>query len=279
MTTSLLAVENLFSVTQFPNHTVAAEEEASGYEAFRVANGRRSASDYWTPTTANSDTWIKVTCDTVRGANFVALDRGHNLAGYTVRIDVSDDDFTTYQTAFSGVLPAAAAPGSVDDATGVRTDEGAWLKRFDLRTGRYWRLFVPAMGASLKPQVIGLWVGLAWQPERGLTLPVAPTAGDVVAQLIESAHGWQGRGRVTPRASGSLLYRAASEIEADLVEYHVEGHFGAYRPLWLIHDVRRSDRARLVVRTTDRLGGEYLEDWTDKPTYRIGYVEHEAKAA
>lgn len=278
MPTTVFAVENLLSVAQFPSHVVAAEEAASGYEAFRVANGRRSGQDYWTPTTSNSDTWLKVTCDQVRAADFVALDRGHNLAGYTVRIDVSDDDFTTYQTAFSGVLPAATAPGSLDDALGVRTEEGAWLKRFDLRSGKYWRLFVPAMGSSLKPQVVGLWLGKSWELARGLTLPVVPRGADIVAELIESAAGWQGRGRATPRQAGTLSYRCASEIEGELAEYHLDGQFGLYRPAWLVHDTRRADRARLVIRTQERLGGQYGEDWTDKLAYQVAYVEHEAQA-
>jgi len=276
---TVLAVENLFSIAQFPNHTIAAEEEASGAEAFRVANGRRSAGDYWTPPTANSDTWLKATCDQVRAADFVALDRGHNLAGHTVRIDVSNDDFATYETAFSGVLPAVSMPGSLDDALGVRTEEGAWLKRFALRAGAYWRLFVPAMGASLQPQVVGCWLGMAWELDRGLTLPVAPGGADSIAVLVESAMGWQGRGRVTLRRAGTLTYRCASEMEAEQAEYHLDGHFGLSRPTWVIYDTRRADRARLVTRTPDRLGGQYEQGWTDKQTYVLPYVEHEPKAA
>ncbi|OFV86633.1 MAG: hypothetical protein A3J75_06325 [Acidobacteria bacterium RBG_16_68_9] len=275
----MLAVENLFSTRQFPSHTVTAEEEAAGFEVAKLANGRRSALDYWTSTTANSDTWAKVACDQMRAANFIALDRGHNLAGYTVQLHVSSDDFSTWETAFSVAIPTGTAPGALDDYLGVRTEEGAWLKRFDLRAGKAWRLYVPAMGASLKPQVVGLWVGLSWQPSRGLSLPVSPTGGDFVTQLLESAMGWQGRGRGTGRRAGTLLYKYVSELEVELGEYHVEGHFGAGRPLWLIHDARRGDKARLVVRTPERLGGAYAEDWANKPSLSIGYVEHEPRAA
>jgi len=276
---TVFAVENLFSVTQFPGHTISAEEAADGYAADKVANGRRSAQDYWTPTTANSATWIKATCDTVRAANYIALDRGHNLAGKTVALEVSSDDFTTYETVFSVVLPSATAPGALDDALGVRTEEGAWLKRFDVRAGTGWRLSIAAMGAGLKPQVVGLWVGLCWQPTRGLTLPVAPGRGESVAELVESLMGWQGRGRTTRRQTGTLTLKLDSEIEAEVAEYHLEGHFAANRPLWLVYDQRRADKARLVLPAAEPFGGEYLDDWINKQTLRLSYVEHEATAA
>lgn len=273
----VIAVENLFSRTQFPDHVIAAEEAASNYEAFRVANGRRSVADHWTSTTANSDTWIKVTCNQVRGANFVALDRGHNLAGCAVRIDVSDDDFTTYQTAFSGVLPAASSPGSIDDALGVRTEEGAWLKRFDLRSGKYWRLFVSAMGANLKPQVVGLWVGMALELQY-LDLPFQDEQDELVMSPVASDAGWEGTGRVVQRRAHELRIVVHDLAGYDQVRYHLQGHFGARRPMWLLHDQDQADRALLVVRPQGALGFGFEAGWG----YRRGtvrYVEHEAQTA
>jgi hypothetical protein len=277
MGTPHVAVENVFSITQFPNHVVAAEEAATGAEAFRVANGRRSAQDYWTPTTTNSDTWLKVTCDQIRGATFVALDRGHNLGGYTVRIDVSNDDFTTYETAFTGVLPAASVPGSVDDALGVRTEEGAWLKRFDLRAGKYWRLFVPAMGASLKPQVVGLWVGMALDLAY-LDQPFQDDQDELIAAIETSAAGWDGVGRVVQRRAHELRIAITGYADYDLVRYHLQGHYGARRPMWLIHDVDQSDRALLVVRPPGTLGFGFEPGWGWRRG-TVRYVEHEAQAA
>jgi hypothetical protein len=270
-------VENLFSVRQFPAHTVTAEEEASGFEVFRLANGRRSAADYWTPTTANSDTWAKVACTQVRAANMIVLDRGHNLAGYTAHLQVSSDGFTTYETAFTGVLPSATAPGDVDDALGVRTEEGAWLKRFDLRAGTHWRLYVPAMGASLKPQVVGLWVGLALELEY-LDLPYQDDRDDLVGALVESDTGWLGAGRMTQRRTHELRLVVHDHAGYDQVRYHLQGHFGARRPMWLLHDQAQADRAVLVVRPQQSLGFGFEPGWG----YRRGtltYLEHEPKAA
>jgi hypothetical protein len=277
MATPAVLVENLFSTIQFPSHVVAAEEAASGYEAFRVANGRRSVADYWTPTTADSDTWIKATCNTVRAANGFALDRGHNLAGYTVALQVSNDDFTTYETAFSGVLPSVSAPGAFGDALGVRTEEGAWLHRFDLRAGYYWRLFVPAMGASLLPRVVGLWVGLILDLEY-LDRPYQDDQDDLVMAGVESDMGWTGTGRVTQRRAGELRIALHSYADYDLVRYHLQGHYGARRPTWIVHNQDQADQAVLGIRPEGELGFGYDRDWG----YRRGvlrYVEHEPRAA
>ena len=94
----VMAVENFCSVgasKQFPDHTLTSNEEATGNEDWRVANGRRGASDMWTPTTVNNAAYVNVACDRTRGANFIALDRGHNLAGYGLELRGSQ------QSAFS----------------------------------------------------------------------------------------------------------------------------------------------------------------------------------
>src|SRR3990167_11293764 len=78
-------VQNYFSDVAFPTHTISAEEEATGYEAWRVADGRRSPADHWKPTTPNSQTWVKFDTGAAgtitQVPHIVALDRGHNLAG------------------------------------------------------------------------------------------------------------------------------------------------------------------------------------------------------
>ena len=61
--TSVLLVENLFSTIQFPSHVVTANAEATGFEVAKLANGRRSDTDYWAPTTAATAAWAKVLCN------------------------------------------------------------------------------------------------------------------------------------------------------------------------------------------------------------------------
>src|SRR6185503_7462240 len=115
MAEPVLLAENFFNVVQFPSHVIVAEEELAGHEALMVGNGRRHNLNYWTATTNNSDTWIKVTCDRIRAANCIVIDRGHNLAGKTIRLECSNDDFTTTETPINITMPSVSSPGSVDD--------------------------------------------------------------------------------------------------------------------------------------------------------------------
>ena len=72
--------ENFWNLDQFAGHTLTAEEETTGNEAWRVGTGRRvggTIRNYWTPTMTNSDTWIECKCDRTRAANMLVIDRSH----------------------------------------------------------------------------------------------------------------------------------------------------------------------------------------------------------
>jgi hypothetical protein len=97
------------------------------------------------------------------------------------------------ETVVSITLPAASAPGSLDDTLGVRTEEGAWVKRFSLRAAKYWRWYVPAMGVGLKPQVVGLYLGLAFAPNY-FNRPLDDDGDVLVVTESQSELGWIGRG-------------------------------------------------------------------------------------
>ncbi len=159
----LILSENLFSVQQFPSHVISATEEPSGNEAQNVADGRRESTS-WTMTTANTDGAVKTACDRVRGANVLIIDRNDNLPGYPIKLQVSQDDFTTTEDAVDITLPSASSPLPLDNATGVRLEDGSWAILFDFRAAAYWRVFVPQMGAGLKPVITGLYLGLAYEP-------------------------------------------------------------------------------------------------------------------
>lgn len=243
----ILAGDNWFSPVQYPLHVLTANEEPVGHEVTRLSNGRRSSLDYAGATTANDPWWAKATCDRVRAANYVALDKGHNLAGKQVKLEFSDDDFTSIQTAVDVVIPASAATGAIDDAFGVVTEEGAWLMRYPTRTAYAARLFIPAMGAGLTPRVVGLWVGLAYSPEH-LYRPSDPD-GDFFA-VEETVTGTGAVGRALPwnRRQGQLRLKMSDEFEYELARYHLRRIFGAGAPTWLIHDEQQADRAVLAQR-------------------------------
>ena len=225
--------ENFFNVRSFPLHVVSAEEEPAGFEAFRVASARRSGLSYATATTANSDWWVKVVADRVRAADMIVLDRGHNLAGKTVRVEVSQDNFATWETIFNAALPTAPAVGSLDGALGVMTEEGAWVLRFPKRIGTSWRVFIPAMGAGLKPIQTGVWLGPSFGT-TALTRPLARNRHTLVGEMAESALGWQAFAKRTPRREGVFSLRFPTLAEGELARLHLEGHYGRGRPTWIV---------------------------------------------
>lgn len=277
----VVLVENFASIRQFSGHTLIGNEEPAGTEAFRAADGRRTPSDYWAPATLNAAATLTITCDRIRTANVVALDRGHNLIGEAFTLQCSDDnanwspvvDVTELPTVPGGSLDAPAV--SVAGVWGVRTEEGAWLCRFPTRAARYWRLSIPAMGAGLRPQLVGWWLGLAYAP-LDLTRPHSPNQSELLVEELTSERGWQGRGAAAIRRLGVLRLKLTNGFEYDLARYHLEGHFGRQRPMWIVHDDSQAERAVLAIRPTGQLGFELPTSWF-YPTAEVGWVEYQPK--
>jgi len=269
-------VENFYSTLQFPAHVVSAEEEATDNEAFRVSTGRRSGRDKWSPTTLNSDTYIDTACDRVRAADCIVLDRGHNLGGYDVELRGSNQAaFTTYETILDITLPTASAPGHIDDALGVRTEEGAWLKRFAPRPYQYWRTFVPAMGASLKPEIVGLWLGLSYSPQY-LDMPWNEDGTELVVRQTGNEVGWVGRGVANKVRTGAISLSLSSyqEYEAK-ARYHLQGLYADGFPMWIIFDEEQADRAVLADMPAGSLRLEYTPGAHGYRTGQVGWRERE----
>ena len=275
MAKPVMLAENLFSDTQFTGHTITAESTVTGFEVWKVATGRRSPTEFWKSDTDNQSTWIKVACDKVRAANMIVLDRGHNLKGESFTLECSNDDFTTTETILSAItLPSVSAPGDVGEGLGVRTEEGAWVKRFPLRAAKYWRVTVPAMGASQRPNIVGLWLGLSWE-SRVFDLPWSDEASQSGGNVSISPSGWEG-GQLAERRTGTIGLRMDNAYEYDQARYHIQGLFAAREPMWLIYDGGQADRTILVTRPPGRLGFEFPSgDWLDRRG-SFQWSEHEA---
>lgn len=269
--------DNLFSTRQFPDHTVTASEEASGQQAERVATGRRGLLDYWTPTSTNTAAWVEVACDRLRAADMLALDRNHNLAGETVRLQVSADDFTTYREVFSLTLPSYAGDGSTLDSTyGARTEEGAWLIRFEPEAGTYWRLYVDAMGTGLKPEVGGLWLGLSWQPGEYPERPHSDSTAELVYEERRSDAAWVGTNQPAHPRTGDMGVLLTDAWEYDRARLTVEEHYHKRRrPMWIVPDDEQAERAFLAVPPRGAFGFRLESSGWAWRQARVPYVEHE----
>ncbi len=266
-------VENALSTFQFPAHTIVPTSELTGFEVGKLSNGRRSLFDFHTPTTENLEYTLKLTCDRVRAFDMSVLDRGHNLAGKTFSLEISNDDFTTTEVVYSITFPTTSAPGSLDDALGVVTEEGAWVKRFPWRAAKYWRFKVAAV-ASYKPQFVGVWLGLSWSPTRLFDTPWSEDMENIVARLSESADGWQGSDEVTPRREGQTVIRLATQVEYDLARYTL-AHYSRRRPMWICYDTAQADRVVLTIRQPGRLGLAFNPEWWRLRKGVIAWQEHE----
>lgn len=273
----LCLVENLGSLVQFPTHTFVGDEEAASHEAFRVADGRRSPFDYWTGITANQQRILTWTCDRVRAVDTIALDRGHNLAGTVVTLEASQDNFVTVQQIFSFAVPSVAVGGDMTVAPGIVTEEGAWLYTFPDVAATYFRLRIAAMGAGILPVIVGLWLGQSWQPGLFCT-PWGDDADVLTAKETETEWGWKGRGLVANIRQGTMIVKLPSDDAYDIARYHIQGHYGRSRPMWVVYDMAQADRAFLAIRPTGSLGFNYEPNWWPRQC-RIPYLEHEPARA
>lgn len=266
-----ILVENFYSLRQNSSHTLSASENSSN--AVFVGASRRSVYDAYTSATSNLDAWLRALCDRLRTANMVVVDRGHNVAGKTVNVQLSADAFiTNTETAFTGAVPSTTGAGSLDDDFGVLTPEGSWLKRFNPRYSLDWRVFIPAMGASLKPIVTGLWLGQCWTPGDPWR-PHAPQVTELVVQETESDLGWIGRGKSTPRKAGFLHFKFLTLFNAELAAQHLE-HIAKGRAFWIIPDDARADQAFLAVIPKTSIG-LVLEQNYFYPSLDLPYIEYD----
>ena len=270
-------VENFFSDIQFSGHTISANEEATDHEAFRVGNARRSSTDHWTPTTANIDAWVKTEMDQSRSFDYCAIDRGHNLGGETLKLQKSTDAaFTSPVDVFSVTFPTTvSADSDLDAANGVLTSEGAWIKRFASTSSQYVRIFVSAMGAGLKPVIVNLWVGALWEP-GALTNPFTDEDDEPIGAESASDTGWIGHGLTVRRRIGELHVQLPSIAAYTAAANAVRDNFNLRRPMWIVHDDDRAERAVLGIRPRGRTGFRFAPGWGYRQA-DINWLEHEAK--
>jgi hypothetical protein len=284
MAQPLLCADNLASALQYPDQVSLFDQSGTtgpvGFETWRVADGRRSAFDFWQPGTTNVDAFLTVTCGRVRGANYLALDRGHNLAGKTINLFGSQDNFATQTTVLTVTVPTAGGQiagvvsGGIVQAGGATTEEGAFLITFPTAGYTYWRFDVPAMGAGLQPNVVGLWLGMSYQP-TALYRPFTRHTTEFRAQETVSPIGWRGRGPRAFNRATTLNLRMDTQFEyADQARFTCEELLGAGRPTWIVEDQSRPQEAALVLRVLGTQGFAEPQNWAN-PVGSFTVIEHE----
>jgi len=270
--TPLILSDSLLNTRLYPLHTVVGDEEPAGFEAWHVADGRRTFGDRWQPTTANAQHTLTATFDRIRAFDTIVLDRGYSAT--EVIGECSDDGYTTVQPVFDIVLPTVTNPGPANGAFGCRTEEGVWWLNFPDRAASSFRLRFPAMGAGLVPQIVGCYLGLSYVPAGGaLWLPWGEDSSTAMFAETVSEYGNIGRGPVATPNDGTLQIKLTSEFDYELARLHLIEVFGSGRPAWICYDQAQADRLFMAVRTKSRLGFEYTSGWWPRQG-GIPYIEN-----
>ena len=273
--------ENFWNLSQFPLHTLTAEEETTGNEAWRVGAGRRvggTIRNYWTPTTANSTTWIECKCNRTRAADVLVIDRGHNLDGKVVKLEISDDNFGTTTEIFSVTLPSdVSANARLSDTPGTKTTEGAWIISFDFHVARYWRVFVNAMGAGLKPQIPALYLGLSFSPTNRPPRPWDDEPLKLVYDSVVSDSLWSASSRKAKRRETAVRMHMDSDAEMDQARYHFRSLYQRGDLMWYVPDTDNAERAWLAESPPGTDSQVFPTDF-GRRVVSVAMVEHNPKA-
>ena len=237
-------VQSYFNDRQFPSHVLSANEQSGN--AWKVGAGRRSPGHYWTPDTANAAAWVKSDAGSAKAADMCVIDRVHNLGGVAnMELQKSNDNFVAnLVTVVTLPIPSSASGDNTALSDGVRTPEGAYLRSFASTSERYWRVFIPAMGAGLKPKVGGLYVGPSWQPPA-ITRPSGEDDHTPLAEVSTTPWGWEGRGLTIPRRSGVVIIELIDEASYLTADLHIRDQY-ARRPMWMVFDEAKAERAFLA---------------------------------
>lgn len=262
----VLLAENFFNVRLFPSHTLTANEGEAGHEVDLVGSGRRMKSlNYWTPTTTNAAAYISCACDRVRAADMIAIDRGHNLETEVVRLRVSNDStFASYTEIATVTLPAATYPYSrLSSQPGVRTEEGAWLYRFPQHTGKYWRVVFDAMGSGLRPEIVGLHLGLSFRSDYPEVKPFSHGLRELAYEETRSTSAWVGAGQISQRRTKRLHLKLTDRAEYASARYHIEELVLRGKPTWYVPDDEEAEKAFFARAVPQTAGFQIESDWSE----------------
>ncbi len=253
MSTYLLT-DNLYNTRQYPSHTVTASGGAvTGYEVFRIANARRHARDYWTPSSSNTTVNIDVACDRVRAANMLVIDRNSGLSGATVTVTSSQQSSYATSEDISFTVPASVyRANTLRPGHPVKTQEGAIILTFNLSAGKYWRVTVAAMGAGIKPTIGGLWLGRSYTPT------IVPLPWDDETRYLERQDvrlGMPGAFSDTGR-SADLRIMVKNDAEWETARRSML-QFWSGTPLWYVADSDYGENSWLGYAPPTSFGAPY----------------------
>lgn len=271
-------VDNVLNPRIYSGHTLAASSTAAGTNVLNLSSGRRLIGvdvNGWFASALNADGYVTATFNRPRAFDLAFVDRGHNLAGQTIRIRVSDDGFTTFEEIGPLIVPAMPTPFSgLYDGQIVRTDEGALLWWLNLHVGHEVRFYVDAMGAGARPELSGLMIGKAFVPTRAEIKPYEPGSYTLMREVSRSPQAQAVGSEIGRFRSGEVRLRMDSWDESATARFPLEDLYLGGHGMVLLHDDQQAERAMFVMHPGGSTGfrvptGQYL------PEIALPYEESE----
>lgn len=202
------------------------------------------------------------------------LDRGHNITGFAGTKYQYSYDGITWSDVWSVAIPGVGVT-DLTSANGCTTEEGAWGKVWAPNNAASWhRLLIPAMGTGRVPVVVGLWLGVAYQPAF-LYMPSADDGATFTRTGTATEWGWRGGGPRVVTHDGTLNIRFDSAADYATARPFLVKQFAAGRPMWVCHDQAQADRSVLTMFPDGaRIDPRFDTGWFPRQV-QIPYVEHE----
>lgn len=271
--------QNIFNDIMFPANVISATSAEAGSEAFRVGTGRRlSSRNKWTTATFNTEESIKARTGQATFCDMIVLDRGHNLAGKNIILERSDNDFTATTSVFDITLPTTTPTGGdISASPGVRTEEAAWCFVFTGATAEDWRLRIPGMGANLRPEIVGLYLGRSYETTHYLELPFEDENGESFFDEVMSDTAWSAATRAANRRTGTIDLKLGSEAEyiTNGAREHIRDNFMRdRRPMWFIPNQEQAERAVLCMHGGGQYGFTRQDGWAHRQS-QFKWFEHQ----
>jgi hypothetical protein len=174
-------------------------------------------------------------------------------------------------------VPSTSASGDVDDANGVLTEEGAFIKRYTDTEYPWWLFWIPSMGAGLIPEIIGLWIGQSIEM-RIFDFPWSDDEHQVFGPVTTTEWGWEGVGDVVARRGGTIELRCRDSTDFTNARTYILEQFGRQRrPMWIVPDQAQADRAVLAVRDMSQPFNTRFDGRWPERRMNIPWIEHEPK--
>lgn len=195
----ILLVDNQMDrIGQYPAAVLTASSSQPDREPFRVADYRREDT-WWEPTSDGGagGNWIRSNLGVTgkRAADYVFIDRGHNLWGKTVKVELGADG-AAWPSTRTLQVPAIGTVGG-DPTTDIMcvTEEGALYSFFGKTAEYQYRQLAIPQVASFVPVVPGLLIG-ARHEHFGYLRTSDPDKGDRTEPSERSQAGRRAYGRV-----------------------------------------------------------------------------------